>query len=85
MGGLDIATTDSIGFNATGGGTIAVSATAGTEQIITNGTGGAINVDGVAVAGGGVSFDQITTAGTTTDQGIDINDATGGNLHFLLT
>ena len=77
-GGLDITTTTGTGFNATGGGTVSVAATAGTEQIVATGTGTAINFDGITVGAGGINFDQATTAATSTGTGVDINDATGG-------
>ncbi|MCY0093639.1 inverse autotransporter beta domain-containing protein [Hoeflea ulvae] len=79
-GGLDISTTNGIGFNATGGGTISVAASAGIEQIVATGTGTAINLDGITVAAGGINFDQVTTAATATANGVDINDAAGGTI-----
>ncbi|MGJ8570402.1 MAG: inverse autotransporter beta domain-containing protein [Hoeflea sp.] len=79
-GGLDIATVDGVGFNATGGGTVSVAASAGTEQIVATGTGTALNLDGVTVATGGINFDQVTTAATSTGTGVNINDAAGGTI-----
>lgn len=75
-GGLNIDTTGGTGFLATGGGTITVAATGGDESI-TTGTGRAINLDGVVIGAGGVSFDNITTgvAGTTA---LRFNNVSGG-------
>ncbi|MBE1205073.1 inverse autotransporter beta domain-containing protein [Aminobacter carboxidus] len=74
--GLAITTTTGIGFNATGGGTINVAATAGTETISTD-TGQAINLDGVTIGTGDVSFDSITT-GITAWTALNFNAVGGG-------
>ncbi|UVK42629.1 hypothetical protein BPNPMPFG_004327 [Mesorhizobium sp. AR07] len=74
-GGLNLTTTTGIGFNASGGGTVNVAA-AGTESI-TTGTGQAINLDGVTIGSGGVSFDSIST-GVTTNTALNFNIVSGG-------
>jgi len=75
-GGLDIATTAGTGFSATGGGTISVAATAGDESI-TSTAGQALNLNGVILGAGGVSFDSISSTGSA-GSGIDINGVSGG-------
>ena len=57
--GLGITTTTGTGFAASGGGTISVS---GSGNTITTGDAGALVLNGVTVAAGGVTFDQITSA-----------------------
>ncbi|WP_299866458.1 inverse autotransporter beta domain-containing protein [uncultured Hoeflea sp.] len=75
-GGLNIDTTTGTGFSATGGGTISVAATAGDESITTT-SGQALNLNGVTIGGGGVSFDSLSSAGSAA-QGINLESVTGG-------
>ncbi len=74
-GGLNIDTTTGVGLNATGGGTVNVTPTAGDESI--NATGGqAINLDGVTI---GISFDSIGSTNPGANEGIDIDSLGAGS------
>lgn len=71
-GGLNLGDTTGVAFNATGGGTVNVMATAGTE-VINNTVGQAVNIDGIAM---GIAFDSVSSVGSA-NEGIEIDNATG--------
>ncbi|OCW56912.1 hypothetical protein AWJ14_07060 [Hoeflea olei] len=75
-GGLDIDTTTGTGFTATGGGIVSVAATAGDESIVSS-AGQALDLNGVTIDTGGISFDAITSSGSAA-AGISLDGVSGG-------
>ncbi|WP_210160939.1 right-handed parallel beta-helix repeat-containing protein [Allomesorhizobium alhagi] len=78
-GALDVDTTTGVGFNASNGGTIAISGV-GTQTINTQGAT-ALQLFGVEI--GSIDIDQVTVADTAaagTDAAVSIVDTTGGTL-----
>ncbi|MEQ8480944.1 MAG: inverse autotransporter beta domain-containing protein [Hoeflea sp.] len=75
-GGLNVDTTSGTGFNATGGGTVSVAATAGDESIAST-SGQALNLDGVAIGGGGFNLDSVSSSGAA-GSALAFTDVTGG-------
>jgi hypothetical protein len=75
--GLAIATTSGAGFTASGGATISVAA-AGTRQISTT-TGQILNLNGVTIGAGGVSFASLTSSGTVAADAINLTGVAGGS------
>lgn len=75
--GLDITTTAGSGFSATGGGTITVS---GTGNSIATGTGTALNLVGMTLGAGNVTFGGVSANGAST--GIYVEAVTGGSLNI---
>ncbi len=75
-GGVDVTTTSGTGFSATGGGTVSVT---GTGNTIGTTSGTALNLNGVTVGAGGVTFDTVTT--TSAANGIVIDTVTGGAIN----
>ncbi|TWT95856.1 hypothetical protein Pla108_29330 [Botrimarina colliarenosi] len=75
--GLDIATTSGTAFNATGGGTVGVT---GSGNVITTETGVGVNVNGMAIAGSGITFDKVDvgTTGPATNA-VVLQNNTGGS------
>jgi hypothetical protein len=67
-GGLTIATTDSVSFRATGGGTVQVSVDGGSNNTIlaTGAAPNVVNLNGITLGSGGMNFSSITSNGTTT-------------------
>jgi hypothetical protein len=75
-GGLNIDTTSGTGFSATGGGTVSVTGPVGTTgNSITTTTGQALNLSGVTVGAGGVTFDSTTSGGGTNN--VNLSSVTG--------
>lgn len=79
-GGLGIATTSGNGLSATGGGTVTVQ---GSGNTVTSATGTAVNLSGVTIGGGGVSFQSVTS--TTASANVAINLANTGSGPFSVT
>ncbi|OBQ63353.1 hypothetical protein [Mesorhizobium erdmanii] len=74
-GGLAITTTSGAGFSATGGGTVSVG-TGANANTISTGTGVPVNMNGVAVAAGGVNFAS-TSNGAGGTSGVVLTNVTG--------
>ncbi|QND67822.1 hypothetical protein HB777_30340 [Mesorhizobium loti] len=75
-GGLIINTTSGIGLNATNVSTLGISSAA--TNTITTATGQAINMVGLDVAAGGISFDSITTGVVTAQNALRFDTMGGG-------
>ena len=81
-GGLDIATTGAgVAFNATGGGSIGTPAS--TNNTISSTGSTALNLDGVDIGSGGLTFDTVDASGGA--NGIVLNDVTGGTVQIGAT
>jgi hypothetical protein len=77
-GGLNIDTTSGIGFNAIGGGTVAIAATGGDESVTTTAGGTAVSLSGITIGGSGITFDFLTANGTSANSGIILNNTGAG-------
>lgn len=73
-GNLGITTTSGVGFNATNGAT-AINVTGG-NNTISSSTGAALNVANSTIGGSGLTFKSLTSNGTATGNGINL-DTTG--------
>jgi VCBS repeat-containing protein len=73
-GGLGITTTSGVGFNAVNGAT-AINVTGG-NNTISSSTGAALNVANSTIGGSGLTFKSLTSNGTATGNGINL-DTTG--------
>ena len=80
-GGLDIDTTSGKGLVATGGGTLRVS---GSGNTIDSTTGRALEVDGVSIGTGGLTFQRITSNASAADVGVYLKD-TGATAGLTVT
>ncbi|MES2778026.1 MAG: Ig-like domain-containing protein [Bacteroidota bacterium] len=78
-GGLDIDVTTGTGFSATGGGTISIT---GSNNHITAGTGRAINVDGTTIGPTGITLQDVSASGASTNT-IHLKNAGSGG--FTIT
>lgn len=74
-GGLDIDTTSGSGFNATGGGTIAVT---GANNTINSTTGTALNVASTTIGGSHLAFRSISSNGATNGIVLNSTGTSGG-------
>ncbi|MEM7357661.1 MAG: inverse autotransporter beta domain-containing protein [Pseudomonadota bacterium] len=72
-GGLDIDTTTAAGFTATGGGTVTVQ---GTGNTVNTTTGTAVNIVNTTIGGSGVTFQSVSSSGST--NGIVLNTTGAG-------
>ncbi len=74
-GGLAITTTSGTGFSATGGGTVTVQ---GTGNSINSSAATALNVNATTIGGSGLTFQSISSSGTS--KGISLNTTGSGGL-----
>ena len=75
--GLEISTTSSTAFQATGGGTLNIT---GADNDITTNTGTVLNWSGVSVGGSGVSFDIIQSTISTGGTKFSFSNVDGGTI-----
>ena len=78
---LSIETTNGDGFVATGGGTLLVTSLNGTNSINVTGTGTGVNLDGMTIDAGNVTFDSVDV-GNGAGNGINLANLDGGTVNI---
>src|SRR5207302_6224218 len=74
-GGLNIDTTSGKGYEATGGGTVAVT---GSNNSVTTTTGRALNVDSTTIGASGLTFHDISSNGASNGIRLNSTGSSGG-------
>jgi hypothetical protein len=77
-GGMTVSTATTVPFTATGGGTVEVT---GTNILAVSGAAAnAVNLNGITVGAGGISFSTVSSTGSTTGSAFLATSLTGGSL-----
>jgi len=87
-GGMSLTTTTATAFNATGGGTVVVTDTASTSNILSTTTATALNVANTTIGAEDITFQSISAGTGTNSAGVGIsldNTGSSGGLHVTGT